>query len=138
MRLKEALSAKPMESRSDCPRQSKYLDSLRDAPPSLRILPASEEIGFLRRLTARTQCHREFFTQYVFAVQRQYFSGFLFQHPVDREFHASVRTGAEQKTIFSFWVLFSPCENSKEARLIKEFKIPNASIESRQNIAFLT
>ena len=81
MRLKEALSAKP---------------------PSLRILPASEESGLLRRLTARTQCHRESFSRYVLEVENQRFGDFLSQYSIVREFHASVRTGAEQRNSLAF------------------------------------
>ena len=52
MRLKRALSAKPMN-QGAIATGNRLLDSLRDAPPLLRIFPASEEtksvLGHFRR-----------------------------------------------------------------------------------------
>ena len=101
------------------------LDSLRDAPPSLRNPSRPQNQYNLCAAFRRVRGAIPKFFPVRFNEENQIFGHFLFEYPIARVFHASVRTGAESRTGFGFCRLFSLCENSKETRLIIEFKMSN-------------
>ena len=101
------------------------LDSLRDAPPSLRNPSRPQNQYNLCAAFRRVRGAIPKFFPVRFNEENQIFGHFLFEYPIARVFHASVRTGADSRTGFGFCGLFSLCENSKETRLIIEFKMSN-------------